>query len=180
MLNQTTRYVLGILSYLARRGPDRVPAHQIAADTKTPANYVAKILGTLHKQGVVEAEKGWGGGFTLRVPIGSLSLGELLDYFGESAEPSACPFVEPQCGCPMARRHESRVPLSDLVVQPRGPSADTAGGGNGGDATVCPYGAPECVVALPCPLHAHWAKVREGFWGLAATPVSELIGRFAR
>ncbi len=179
MLNQTTRYVLGILSYLARRGQDRVPAHQIAADTNTPANYVAKILGILHKQGVVDAEKGWGGGFALHVPVGDLSLGELLDYFGESAEPSPCPFVEPQCGCPMARRHEPRAALRDLVSVTRDRAVDTAGGGSSRDETVCPFGLPECAVALPCPLHAHWAKVREGFWGMAATPVSELIGRLA-
>jgi hypothetical protein len=30
-------------------------------------------------------------------------------------------------------------------------------------------------VAAPCPLRGHWAKVREGSWGLAGTTVSEMI-----
>ena len=60
MLNQTSRYALSILCYLARHGEERVPAHQIAADTATPANYVAKILAILRKDGLVEAREGLG------------------------------------------------------------------------------------------------------------------------
>jgi Rrf2 family protein len=167
MLNQTSRYVLSVMCSLARHGSERVPAHQIARETDTPANYVAKILGVLRRQGVVDAEKGWGGGFTLRSPSQPLALGELLGFFGERVEVDACPFVEPQCGCPLARSHP------DLSVA--GWSA--AGSGvPGPDGVICPFGASECLAAAPCPLHAHWAKVREGLHALASTPVAELIG----
>ncbi|MFH1330447.1 MAG: Rrf2 family transcriptional regulator [Actinomycetota bacterium] len=172
MFNQTTRYVLSVLCHLARHRDDRVPAHQIAADTGTPANYVAKILGVLRKRGVVMAEKGWGGGFVLHPRATGLSLGEVLAFFDERAEPAACPFVEPQCGCPLARSHERLGAVSGGVV------AVTAG--HIADPVVCPFGAPECVVAAPCPLHAHWGKVREGFQGLAATPLADLAGTMAR
>ena len=66
MLSQTSRYASSLLCYLARHGDERAPAHQIAVDTGTPANYTAKILAALRKGGVVEGEKGWAGGYALR------------------------------------------------------------------------------------------------------------------
>jgi hypothetical protein len=138
-----------------------------ARETDTPADYVAKILGVLRRRGVVDAEKGWGGGFTLRSLSPPLALGELLGFFGERVEADACPFVEPQCGCPLARPH------LDL------PNAGWSVGGSGvagPDGVVCPFGASECLAAVPCALHAHWARVRQGLHALASTPVAELIG----
>jgi len=172
MLTQTSRYVLSVLCHLARHSTHRVPAHEIAAATGTPANYVGKILGVLRKRGVVTAQKGWGGGFALGPQAGDLSLGELLGYFGERPEPVECPFVEPQCGCPLSRRHEpSGMPRSVAVAaRPGNPSVEGRA-----DPVVCPYGPAECLVAAPCPLHVHWAKVREGSWGLAGTAVAEMI-----
>ena len=173
MLTQTSRYVLSVLCHLARHRTHRVPAREIAAATGTPPNYVGKILGVLRKRGVVTAQKGWGGGFALDPQAGDLSLGELLGYFGERPEPVECPFVEPQCGCPLARRHQPSAMAGGVAAgarPPSGPSAERSA-----DPVVCPYGAADCLVAAPCPLHAHWAKVREGSWGLAGTTVSEMV-----
>jgi len=161
MLNQTSRYALSVLCYLARHAEERVPAHQIAADTGTPANYVAKILAALRKDGVVEAEKGWGGGYALRPRAGEVTFGRVMELFEEDAGPVACPFVEPQCGCYLARHSQDRVPVRPHAM----------------GALACPYGAERCAVTNPCPLHRHWARVREGFWGLAETRIGELAGR---
>ncbi|HUU61354.1 MAG TPA: Rrf2 family transcriptional regulator [Acidimicrobiia bacterium] len=159
MLNQTSRYALSVLCYLAR-AEERVPAHQIAADTGAPANYVAKILAALRRDGVVEGEKGWGGGYALRPQAGEVTFGRVMELFEEDTGPVACPFVQPQCGCHLAQHSEARVP-----VRPH-----TAG------SLACPYGAERCTVTAPCPLHRHWARVREGYWGLAETRIGELAG----
>ena len=161
MISQTSRYALSLLCYLARHGEERVPAHRIAADTGTPANYVAKILGALRRGGIVEGEKGWGGGYALRRRAGEVSFGEVMTLFDEKVGPVSCPFVRPECGCPLARGSEERVPIHHPA----------AGAGKG----VCPFGG-ECVVSHPCPLHGHWANVREGFWGMAETRIGELAG----
>jgi Rrf2 family protein len=167
MLNQTTRYVLSVLCYLANRGEDRVPARRIAADTATPANYVAKILGTLSKHGVVVAEKGWGGGYALAPRANEVPLEELLALFDDQPGPVECPFPEPICGCRVAQGHgDARV-------------AAARGSSSGGRAVRCPYGAVECANPVPCPLQAHWGKVREGFWGLSGTRVGDLAERVA-
>lgn len=162
MLNQTTRYVLSVLCYLATRRQDLVPAHQIAAATGTPPNYVAKILGTLSKRGVVVAEKGWGGGYALAARATEVPLGDLLVLFDEHPGPAECPFPEPICGCRVAHDHAAGV-----GVPPHRPFLE--------GAVVCPYGAVECVIPVPCPLQAHWGKVREGFQKLSTTRVGELM-----
>jgi Rrf2 family nitric oxide-sensitive transcriptional repressor len=161
MLNQTTRYVLSVLCYLATRRKELVPAHQIAAATGTPHNYVAKILGTLSKRGVVVAEKGWGGGYALAPKATEVPLGDLLILFDEHPGPVECPFPEPICGCRLAHDHAGGTGVSSHGVRP-------------GGAVVCPYGAVECLNPVPCPLQAHWGKVREGYQKLSTTRVGEL------
>jgi Rrf2 family protein len=66
MFSQTYKYALGIIRYLASRQGERIPGGQIAHETGVPANYLSKILNQLRKNGIVDAEKGWGGGFVLR------------------------------------------------------------------------------------------------------------------
>lgn len=66
MTSQTVRYALQILGYLRSRGKDRVRGDEIAAATGIPANYLSKILNQLRKAGIVDSQKGWGGGFVLR------------------------------------------------------------------------------------------------------------------
>jgi Rrf2 family protein len=167
MLNQTTRYVLSVLCYLASRDRDLVPAHQIAADTGTPANYVAKILGTLSKQRVVVAEKGWGGGYALGSRAAEIPVGDLLLLFDDHPGPVECPFPEPICGCPVARTGdgEGSARLRHGVVR--------------GGTVACPYGGAECTNPVPCPLQAHWGKVRAGYRGVAGTRLGDLVERVA-
>jgi len=65
MISQTSRYALHILGYLAFRRGDRVTGEEIASATGIPATYLAKILNQLRKSGIVDSQKGWGGGFLL-------------------------------------------------------------------------------------------------------------------
>jgi len=66
MFSQTSKYALSILGYLASRQGTRIPGGKIARETGVPANYLSKILNQLRKHEIVDAEKGWGGGFELR------------------------------------------------------------------------------------------------------------------
>ncbi|MBM3696644.1 MAG: Rrf2 family transcriptional regulator [Actinobacteria bacterium] len=166
MLNQTTRYVLSVLCYLATRREDLVPARRIAADTTTPANYVGKILGTLSKQGIVVAEKGWGGGYALGPKASQVPVGDLLRLFDEHPGPVECPFPDPICGCRVARER-----VASPAPRPHGMTGD--------GEVICPYGAPECLNPVPCPLQAHWGRVREGYRALAETRVADLTERVA-
>lgn len=183
MLNQTSRYTLSLLCYLVRHSHERVPARQIAVDTGTPANYVAKILSTLRKGGVVEAEKGWGGGYALRPRAGDISVGEVMALFEDRVGIAPCPFVQPVCGCCYLDRHgEERVPVRRSGGETDAPArfapgldGDEAPANAGATSVTCLFGAAECVVSDPCPLHGHWARLRTGFWGMAETRIGELV-----
>ncbi len=109
MINQTTRYALHILGYLAQAGEALVPGEQIAGEIGIPANYLSKILNQLRKSGIVESQPGWGGGFRLRPEAQERPLLDVVRVFeGErSGRDSSCIFGLPECNddhpCPLAR-----------------------------------------------------------------------------
>jgi Rrf2 family protein len=99
MVSQTTRYALLILGYLAGRQNGWVPGDQIARDTSIPANYLSKILNQLRKSGLVDSQKGWGGGFRLKPEAHAQPIQHVLEIFeGTSAQAvPACAFGYPEC-----------------------------------------------------------------------------------
>lgn len=99
MVNQTTRYALHILGYLAQDDQALVPGEQIARDIGVPANYLAKILNQLRRAGIVESRKGWGGGFRLQPEARDRPLLDIVRIF-EGDKPAgmpACIFGLPAC-----------------------------------------------------------------------------------
>ena len=78
MVTQTARYALNVLGFLVRAEAERVRSEDIARQTGIPANYLSKILNQLRKQGVVEGEKGWGGGFRIRPEALQRPIGEIV------------------------------------------------------------------------------------------------------
>ena len=78
MISRTGRYALNILGHLASRPDERVSGKELARLSGVPANYLSKIMNQLRKQGIVVAEKGWGGGFQLRPEALQLPIREIL------------------------------------------------------------------------------------------------------
>ena len=107
MISQTSRYALHILGFLAKANGARSRSGDIARETGIPANYLGKILNRLRKQGIVEGEKGWGGGFRLRPEALNRPIGEILAFFEgvESIDREDCAFGLPECSatdpCPL-------------------------------------------------------------------------------
>ncbi len=107
MINQTTRYALHVLGHLARGDGPLVPGDVIARDLGIPANYLSKILNQLRKNDIVEARKGWGGGFRLAPGAADRPLVDIVRVF-EGDQPSgipSCIFGLPACDdghpCPL-------------------------------------------------------------------------------
>ena len=107
MLSQTSRHALNILGFLVRENGVRTPGETIARHTGVPANYLSKILNQLRKQGIVEAEKGWGGGFLIRPDALERPIRDVLLIFDgvAGAEPTECVFGLGKCDsshpCPL-------------------------------------------------------------------------------
>lgn len=107
MISQTSRYALHILSLLVRRRGEVVCGAEISEATGVPLNYLSKILNQLRKAEVVDSQKGWHGGFSVRDGALELPIREVLvalDGAG-SVDRADCVFGLPSCDaeapCPL-------------------------------------------------------------------------------
>lgn len=107
MVSQTARYALRILGFLVENEGSRIRGEEISDATGIPANYLSKILNQLRKQGIVDSEKGWGGGFQLRAEAGAIPIRDILRVFDgvDRVDRQDCVFGLPKCDaehpCPL-------------------------------------------------------------------------------
>lgn len=78
MFSQTTEYALRAMVNLAQVGGGPQTAQEISAATKVPPGYLAKILRQLSRNGLLDAQRGLGGGFALARPASSISVLDVL------------------------------------------------------------------------------------------------------
>jgi len=107
MFSRTSQHALNVLGLLASDQRGRVPGDDLATRTGVPSNYLSKILNQLRKQGIVEAEKGRGGGFRLRPEALDRPIRDILAIF-EGTDPqqdARCAFgldaCDPAKPCPL-------------------------------------------------------------------------------
>ena len=68
MITATSEYALRALVYLARLPKDElVGGKELSERQKIPANYLSKVLLTLRNAGLVDATRGFGGGYRLQM-----------------------------------------------------------------------------------------------------------------
>lgn len=116
MLSKTSQYALRAVLYLARGpAPDaHVPAADIATALLVPPNYLSKILHALSRAGVVESERGPGGGYRLARTPESIPLASIVGAFDRIATGSVCLLGSPSCpGSRPCAAHERWRRVSD-------------------------------------------------------------------
>jgi len=111
MISQTGKYALRILGYLAGHSSQLILGKEIARATGIPSNYLSKILAQLCKQGYVQSQKGWGGGFVLRKDALQIPILEVVKIFEGPRNEQECLYGLPQCNanqaCPLHRHWET-------------------------------------------------------------------------
>lgn len=116
VLSRTSGYALhATLHIAARSGPDKaVPAATVAEALDIPANYLAKILNTLAREGILTSERGRTGGFRLAREPEAITLLEVVRHFDEIGEARQCLLRSRACSevrsCPA---HEEWKAASD-------------------------------------------------------------------
>lgn len=78
MISQTSEYALRAVVHLARIGGGPAVTEDIAEATKVPAGYLARVLRSLSKSGILTAQRGIGGGFSLAKPAGRITVWDVL------------------------------------------------------------------------------------------------------
>lgn len=80
MISKTGRNAAQALTFLAKLPPQEYAgAARIAGEINAPRNYLGKLLKNLAGLGLVESQKGYGGGFRLARPAKSISLFDIID-----------------------------------------------------------------------------------------------------
>jgi Rrf2 family protein len=83
MLSTTSQYALRALSHLAALPGEAVLGRDLADSVEIPANYLQKVLLTLHNAGLVTTARGSGGGYRLGKPAEEIRLIDVVELFEE-------------------------------------------------------------------------------------------------
>src|SRR5438270_8918929 len=83
MLSTTSQYALRALCHLARQSHVAVVGRDLAKSVEIPPNYLSKVLLTLRNAGLVDTNRGSGGGYRLRKPAKEIHLIDVVELFEE-------------------------------------------------------------------------------------------------
>ena len=133
MLSKTALHALRAMTVLAElpKG-DYAGAVDVAHAIEAPRNYLGKLLQSLSEVGLVESQKGKGGGFRLAKDAADITVFDVVDPIDHVSRWQGCFMGQSQCSsespCPVHCRWQAvRDPymaflkgttLADLVRQP--------------------------------------------------------------
>ncbi len=84
MLTLTSEYALRAVVHLAQIGGGPVTTPSIAERTKVPVGYLQKILRTLSRAGILDSQRGVGGGFLLARKPSDITVLDVLSASDDS------------------------------------------------------------------------------------------------
>lgn len=133
MFSRTLEYALRAVAHLALRAPEAVSAKRMAEATKVPAPYLSKVLQQLRSRGIVDSQRGVGGGVRLSRPPEELTIWDVAEAVDPIERIRSCPLELANHGvnlCPLHRRMDDALALiektftdttlADLLSEPEG------------------------------------------------------------
>jgi Rrf2 family nitric oxide-sensitive transcriptional repressor len=131
MLSQTVEYSLRAVVWLASHADDPQTNQQIAAATLVPVGYLAKVMQSLGRGGLVTAQRGKHGGFLLARPPEEISVLEVVNVVDPIQRIQKCPLGIATHGshlCPLHKRLDAAIAMvenafressiADLLAEP--------------------------------------------------------------
>lgn len=98
LLPQTAEYAIRAVLYIAAQQPGAVaPVSEVARGVSLPQNYLSKTLNQLVRTGVLKSTRGPKGGFSLALPVRSISLARILSNNAQTS-PARCLLGLGKCG----------------------------------------------------------------------------------
>jgi Rrf2 family transcriptional regulator, nitric oxide-sensitive transcriptional repressor len=114
MLSQTVEYSLRAVVWLAAHPDDPQTNQQIADATKVPAGYLAKVMQSLGRGGMVTAQRGKNGGFLLARTADKLTVLEVINTVEPIQRIRECPLGIESHGthlCPLHKRLDGAMAM---------------------------------------------------------------------
>jgi len=98
MISKTGRQATLALSLLAQLEPGAYTgAAQLADRIGAPRNYLGKLLKQLAEKGLLESQKGFGGGFRLARPAGKIRIYDILEPIDHVSKWNGCFLGRAKC-----------------------------------------------------------------------------------
>jgi Rrf2 family protein len=116
MISQTAEYALRAIVFLAMNAGAAYTTHQIAGATKVPAAYLSKVLQSLVKAGLIQSQRGLGGGFVLVKSADDITILEVLDAVDPIQRIRTCPLGIEAHGTTLCALHK-RLDDATAVIE---------------------------------------------------------------
>lgn len=91
MISQTVEYALRAAVHLARHSPRALTTDEIAKATQVPRPYLSKVLQGLNRAGIVQSQRGLGGGITLTKKTSELTILQIINAVEPLQRIHTCP-----------------------------------------------------------------------------------------
>jgi Rrf2 family protein len=114
LISQTVEYALRAMVMLADRPDEPHVTQVIAQRTCVPAGYLSKVLQALGRAGLVKAQRGLGGGWTLARAPGDISILDVINVVEPIQRIKTCPLGLKSHGknlCPLHRKLDDALRL---------------------------------------------------------------------
>lgn len=118
MISQTAEYALRAVVTLGSQRGGSITTQQIAARTRVPAGYLSKVLQALGRAGLVEGQRGLGGGFALARPMNEITVLDVINAVDPVQRIERCPLGRPEHKhrlCALHRRLDLGIALMEQV-----------------------------------------------------------------
>jgi Rrf2 family nitric oxide-sensitive transcriptional repressor len=120
MFSQTAEYALRVVAFLAAAGGKAATTKEIASGTRVPVSYLAKVLQSLSKAGVVRSQRGPNGGSVLARPADELTIYDVVQAVDPIRRITSCPLGLKTHGaslCPVHRRLDDALALVERAFR---------------------------------------------------------------
>jgi Rrf2 family protein len=114
MISQTVEYALRAVVHLASKNPAAQTTDEIAAATRVPRAYLSKVLQALGRGGIVQSQRGLGGGVTLSQAPEKLTILQVVNAVEPLQRIRSCPLELAAHGvrlCPLHRRLDNALEM---------------------------------------------------------------------
>jgi Rrf2 family protein len=114
MLSQTVEYALRAVTHIALRAPEPCTTEEVAASTQVPKAYLSKVLQSLRRAGVLNSQRGVGGGMTLVKSAAELTVLDIVNAVEPIQRIHTCPLGLAAHGnqlCSLHRRIDNAIQL---------------------------------------------------------------------
>lgn len=120
LLSEASEYALRAVVWLAQQPREPRKVRDIAVEISAAPGYLVKILQGLAKAGILSAQRGSRGGFTLVREPSSLSVWEIVNAVDPIERIQQCPLrlkTHRKALCPMHQRVESAMAKVEAVFR---------------------------------------------------------------